>query len=746
MSRELLTSKQLALRSAEESLLVVGVDLSNHWQEAVLKHLLPGQLAEIQVNELLGSQDSQYFVAKLLNRLMSHIGTMANKVSSPVDIAITNEAEAVDNTHPLLAPEAAIESLESQIQITDRLTVVLNGFESVYSTDKYREIEVDLSTLIDTSRKLRFVLVVDVSQVDKHHIENSPLVRSCRLINLGEKLSPADTEKLIDELLDFSVEDGVDLMMEFTGRIEPLISLLCSEMKEMHDTDPHQAIALRKMDSFVSDAGTQVISARAAKLFERWWEGLSNSGQLAILIMRQISPELRACHANKLRQEISKYAHTSVDVTEILDNLVFKGFLDVTNSGYELASGLHVHWLQHYLKRRNATSEIVTRLILLAKNPTSFDRHVLDNLLSIEERVESSTLSYLTTHGPVILHISDTQFGTAHAFNNSALTGYGSIVDSITQDMRHNYESGRIPIPNVIVVSGDIANAGLPNEFTKGSDFISSLIAEMNEAFKPSPPLVRDDVVIVPGNHDVNWDLSKLAPDSPDEHREQLSRYRFSPFVDFFNRFYDYHRFYSADPGADFSVYDYSDRLGTLIVGFNSCSEEDHEQHHGFVTVDSIRNAEKRIQQLIDQGEIRHENIKAKIAVWHHDIRIGGQGSDHLVNANEVMGALKDANFNCVLHGHLHALNQSSISSHTNPSHNIKVFGAGSIGVETKERAGDIKRGQFPLSYNIVAIDLDVRPHRIRIYVREGNVHGDKVFYQPWAGWEGGRTYYEADL
>jgi hypothetical protein len=105
-----------------------------------------------------------------------------------------------------------------------------------------------------------------------------------------------------------------------------------------------------------------------------------------------------------------------------------------------------------------------------------------------------------------------------------------------------------------------------------------------------------------------------------------------APFKDFYHNFYKGGRSYAFDPENAFQIFDYTDHFGLLIVGFDSLFEEDHRpsNHYGYISLDAITNAEKAIEDLIAQKKIDPENIKCKVAVWHHDVRFYDGTPDNL--------------------------------------------------------------------------------------------------------------------
>lgn len=105
-----------------------------------------------------------------------------------------------------------------------------------------------------------------------------------------------------------------------------------------------------------------------------------------------------------------------------------------------------------------------------------------------------------------ILHISDPQFGDAHDPSSFLLEK-----DVVSPFEKKKGAKNKIPI-DFIALTGDITYSGLPKEFEAAAIWIESL---MRLVWDDEPPL-RERLLFVPGNHDVN--LSLLA----------ANRYRYS--------------------------------------------------------------------------------------------------------------------------------------------------------------------------------------------------------------------------
>ena len=100
-----------------------------------------------------------------------------------------------------------------------------------------------------------------------------------------------------------------------------------------------------------------------------------------------------------------------------------------------------------------------------------------------------------------VLHVSDTQFGAEHRFGGDGVTvgdrrRSSGLAARLLGDLAH-LKAGYGLAPDLVVTSGDLAEHAKPSEFEQVHD----CLIELSEGLD----LGRDRVVMVPGNHDVNW-------------------------------------------------------------------------------------------------------------------------------------------------------------------------------------------------------------------------------------------------
>jgi 3',5'-cyclic AMP phosphodiesterase CpdA len=98
-----------------------------------------------------------------------------------------------------------------------------------------------------------------------------------------------------------------------------------------------------------------------------------------------------------------------------------------------------------------------------------------------------------------LLHVSDMQFGRYHRFGRLGITGEDASFDTLFQRLSDDLAALRRDqglTPQLVVVSGDLAEWGMPREFADARTFLEKLTAFLQ--------LGRDRAVLIPGNHDIN--------------------------------------------------------------------------------------------------------------------------------------------------------------------------------------------------------------------------------------------------
>ena len=230
-----------------------------------------------------------------------------------------------------------------------------------------------------------------------------------------------------------------------------------------------------------------------------------------------------------------------------------------------------------------------------------------------------------------ILHLSDMQFGRNHIFGRLNLAPLDHSFDSLAERLRQDLRESQRLVPDLIVVSGDLTEWGMPAEFEHALEFLNRVLAEV--------ALPRERVVIVPGNHDINRNMClAYFAECAAKGQQPLPPFwkKWQQYRAFFDKFYkDLSPTFTIDqPWTWFEL----PELQLVVAGLNSTMAEIHclpeydplydelvksEQfgHFGRAGEQQLRWFEQRLRDSEHQGWLR-------IGVVHHNVRRGAVDDD----------------------------------------------------------------------------------------------------------------------
>ena len=307
-----------------------------------------------------------------------------------------------------------------------------------------------------------------------------------------------------------------------------------------------------------------------------------------------------------------------------------------------------------------------------------------------------------------IIHLSDLHFGTSQQANIWS--------SQLLQDLKLELNISTI---DALIISGDIASKSTELEYDAACEFIN----EFRTDFK----LEDSQIIIVPGNHDLNWDLSKKAynpiktvdykgpfilingdkrPDPShaiergndciEQKNDDFSRDRFRYFSQFFQRvkhqpypISEYGRNYTIDfiPG--------NAEKDLLVLGLNSAWEIDHHyKDRASINMDALSNALKEINRSPDYSRCH------KFAVWHHPL---DSASDDRIRDRSFLDQLVVSGFCLFMHGHVHKAEMGPHYYDVDPyGRRIHRICSGTFGASTR----DLVPG-YPWQYNLLQLRHD---------------------------------------
>jgi 3',5'-cyclic AMP phosphodiesterase CpdA len=241
-------------------------------------------------------------------------------------------------------------------------------------------------------------------------------------------------------------------------------------------------------------------------------------------------------------------------------------------------------------------------------------------------------------------------------------------------------------------------------------------------------------VFVMPGNHDVCWQLCKqsMEPveadgriDLPELLEGVNSPYRWSwgdrrlyrirdsdlykSRLKYFKEFFD--DLYKMQ-GHKFSLEDNEQAINyvttdhrALFTGYSSLYGNDCYDHRGRILADNVARNGLRLRRSA-LGD-----IPLKIAFWHHSLESSEYGADHL-NRHEILPLLIDHGYVLGLHGHRHKSGIVSFAHHLDPERFMPIISSGSLCASPHTIPSGYRR-----QYNL--IEVDETEFKITIHVRE---------------------------
>jgi len=293
-----------------------------------------------------------------------------------------------------------------------------------------------------------------------------------------------------------------------------------------------------------------------------------------------------------------------------------------------------------------------------------------------------------------LLHLSDLHFGTMNDAENW--------FDQLAADLKHGLDCKRL---GALILSGDIANHSTEEEYQAAGHFIKRICDEFS--------LELSQTVIVPGNHDLNWKISKkkgYAFNYREDYDGELCPGHFIELKDdmllvraaekqYNKRFTHFSRFYEAIKGepypdqfAEQATLDFFEKPDLVVLGLNSAWQIDH---HFKDRADICTEALSVALQNIRNDPVFSQS--RKIAVWHHAL------PDFRTDQNDntaFMQRLAQEGFSAALHGHIHkADNHLFRFNYRKGDGNIEVIGAGTFGAPIREWVPG-----YPLQYCLLIL------------------------------------------
>lgn len=279
------------------------------------------------------------------------------------------------------------------------------------------------------------------------------------------------------------------------------------------------------------------------------------------------------------------------------------------------------------------------------------------------------------------LHLSDLHLKLSDSYNQSRLLT-ALLADVDEQFRRHNAS------PDFVVLTGDLAFSGQPEEYGIASQFLDELLARV--------ALDRSRLFLVPGNHDINRLLltdrgGRLINGWPS--RDAINNLLFGNECEHtlagLRSYFDFFQNYLGpdivnDRGFYCRSFDLANRT-IAILGLNSAfaCRGDDDRYNLFI-------GERQVIEALNQSRA----AQIRIALYHHPL-----DWLHENDRNDVESILLDR-CDFLLHGHMHRLSLQRLS---NPDSSAMVIAAGAT----------YQGRTSPNVYNIASLDLTTNTGQI---------------------------------
>lgn len=282
-----------------------------------------------------------------------------------------------------------------------------------------------------------------------------------------------------------------------------------------------------------------------------------------------------------------------------------------------------------------------------------------------------------------LIQLSDLQFGEKHRFGKPSTIAEKLLRDikKMSGEREYNFK------PHYIVLSGDITEKAHSEEFNEATNVIEELLNGLN--------IARTNILCVPGNHDVNWEISKKSQKVGDP---LLKLQPYNEFVsEVTNNSYTFEKDnYPRLTNKQLTIYDQltidnQDKLNLEFLLLNSCEKIDQSNKEGYVCPIKLQKTLK--------GKENEE--KLKIAILHHPLLDSyNDENPPITNYREIGRILALNKYNIVLTGHVH---QGYINAMLcGGQHQIIFASCGSTGINHEKRGDGIQN-----QYCIHVIDFD---------------------------------------
>lgn len=222
-----------------------------------------------------------------------------------------------------------------------------------------------------------------------------------------------------------------------------------------------------------------------------------------------------------------------------------------------------------------------------------------------------------------------------------------------------------------VVIAGDLANMAVKEEYDKVSEFLHVICSELL--------IKKENVLIIPGNHDVNWDdcegyyskyvsECKLGRTSIEKKPYEFIE-KYNIFKTFYDDFYEKNLFDAKKTVVWHTIYE---NPKIILVGLNTNEHVSHDKsyRYGYLDYQKVKSEVKLIQQ---------KNPDHKLMIFSHHIIAPTNTTNYLIkNQIKIITLLSNTlNISTFCCGHQHVGGGVKIEEES--AKEIFAFGVGSL-------------------------------------------------------------------
>jgi 3',5'-cyclic AMP phosphodiesterase CpdA len=327
-----------------------------------------------------------------------------------------------------------------------------------------------------------------------------------------------------------------------------------------------------------------------------------------------------------------------------------------------------------------------------------------------------------------IAHLSDLHFGAKHRFqppippdgHPATAEGWPKLLDLLQRDWMGGTFADREapptpsgfppamlkdgqPEPNarvIVAMTGDLTETASDTEFADARAFALGCASASIMGWSMRP----QDLFIVPGNHDLQWDKKTVEG-------------RWLPYCHMRGILEKV----SVDPAAPQKLTRIVDQSsdGLIVAEVNSCAYiERGVENRGQVDQKAIASLRDELDRI--DAKARERAIKVAL-MHHHPVHLPGlaessEGYSALVNSNRLLERLRDYGFHLILHGHKHTpftfWYDPACAWISNTAYPLMIAAGGTAGsTELSGNSGAVN------TYNVITLRWDPLLRSVRIHV-----------------------------